>query len=123
MTTLVTLIVFSFRKNLGRLATRFLNKRTMIKYIKTGEKLYYANTYDVFLDSKKIGFLYRDYYPAIGLGPKYVGYAPGSYEWKFDVEEWAYESGLFRGGMYIFNTKKEMKAFLEGDRSKWKWCQ
>jgi len=102
---------------------RFPNKRMMIKYIKTSEKSHYANTYDAFLDSKKIGFLYRDYYPAIGMGPCYVGYGEGCYEWKFDVEEWAYESGLFKGGMYSFNTKKEMKAFLEGDRSKWKWCQ
>lgn len=94
-----------------------------IEYRKTGEKECGGNVYDVFLDGRKIGRLYKDYYSAIGLGPRYVGHAPGNYEWKFDVEEWAYESRLFKGGMYIFDTKKEMKAFLEGDRSEWEHFQ
>jgi len=91
----------------------------MIEYRKTGEKEYGSNVYDVFMDGRKIGRLYKGYYPAIGLGPRYTGYAPGSYEWKFDVEEWACDSRLFRGGMYSFDSQKEAKVFLEGDKSKW----
>jgi len=91
----------------------------MIKYQKTDEKSCGTNIYDVFLDGRKIGNLYRAYYPAIGLGPKYTGFCSGSYDWIFDVGEWAYDSKLFRGGMYSFDSQKEAKVFLEGDKSKW----
>jgi hypothetical protein len=104
-----------------------MKKLETIEYQKTmifgNGKSYGANVYDVLLGDRKIGLMYKGYYPAIGLGPKYVGHTPGSYEWKFDVEEWACDCGLFKGGMYTFNTQKEMKAFLEGDRKAWEWSQ
>ena len=65
-----------------------------IEYRKTGKEECDANVYDVFLDGRKIGTMYRAYCPAIGMGTLYVGYSEGCYEWRFDVEEWACEKGL-----------------------------
>ena len=88
------------------------------EYRKTGEQERGGNVYDVFMDGRKIGTLHKEYCKAHG-NPRYVGHWSGYYEWQFDVEEWAYESGLFRGGCYRFDSQKEAKAFLEGDKSKW----
>lgn len=87
----------------------------MIEYQKTGGKEQGTNVYGVTKDGRKIGTLYREYYPAIGLGPRYVGHAPGSYEWKFDVEDWVYDSGLLRFAMYSFDSLKKAKEFIEDE--------
>lgn len=92
----------------------------LIEYQKTGEKECDANVYNVIKGGNKIGQLYRAYYPSRGRAlRRYVGHWDGGYEWKFDVEEWAYERGYIRGGMYSFESIKKAKEFI-ADETKYK---
>lgn len=91
----------------------------LIEYRKIDRKECNANVYDVIKGGNKIGTLYRAYYAAIGMGPRYVGHSKGGYEWKFDVEEWAMEAGYIRGGMYSFDSLKKAKEFL-ADEARYK---